>query len=234
MSNSGWHPDPTHRFGQRYYDGSSWTDHVVGAQGQVVTDPLPPADTPFPPPRPVASAPPPPPAGAAPAFAAVPPTPHATHGHAGGGQVSYRPGAGLACGVLGLLLLLLGLLALPWADASRSRFTDLSSGVRDAGSDAVDDLALYHYAAWLGFALLVLLLVLVVLSGVPLPRSSAGNSVARVIGALLAGLGLVLHVVTVTHVFRGPATPAFGAWVGAAGYVVLLVAMVLGARRVIR
>ncbi len=36
----GWHPDPAGRHEQRYYDGTTWTEHVVDA-GIQSTDPLP-------------------------------------------------------------------------------------------------------------------------------------------------------------------------------------------------
>lgn len=38
-SPGGWHPDPSGRHEQRYYDGSAWTEHVVDA-GHQSTDPL--------------------------------------------------------------------------------------------------------------------------------------------------------------------------------------------------
>lgn len=36
---TGWHPDPTGRHEHRYFDGSSWTDHVSD-QGNMSTDPV--------------------------------------------------------------------------------------------------------------------------------------------------------------------------------------------------
>lgn len=43
MSNyaPGWYPDGSGRFAQRYYDGSSWTDHVVDSSGRSALDPVP-------------------------------------------------------------------------------------------------------------------------------------------------------------------------------------------------
>lgn len=38
-SSAGWHPDPFERHEFRYWDGSTWTDHVV-TRGQQETDPL--------------------------------------------------------------------------------------------------------------------------------------------------------------------------------------------------
>jgi uncharacterized protein YxjI len=37
---AGWYPDPGRQFQQRYWDGATWTEHVVGPQGQT-TAPLP-------------------------------------------------------------------------------------------------------------------------------------------------------------------------------------------------
>jgi len=38
--NAAWHPDPSGRYAQRYYDGTSWTEHVVDASGVQSTDPV--------------------------------------------------------------------------------------------------------------------------------------------------------------------------------------------------
>jgi hypothetical protein len=35
-----WHPDPTGRHTQRYWDGSNWTDHVAAPDGSVAHDPI--------------------------------------------------------------------------------------------------------------------------------------------------------------------------------------------------
>ncbi len=60
---AGWHSDPTGGHELRYWDGSSWTDHVSD-QGAAATDPLSNDGPPPPPPAP-APPPPPPPAPAA-------------------------------------------------------------------------------------------------------------------------------------------------------------------------
>ena len=36
---AGWYPDPSGQPGQRYFDGTNWTDHVSKA-GQPTTDPV--------------------------------------------------------------------------------------------------------------------------------------------------------------------------------------------------
>jgi len=45
MSDPGWHPDPAHVHELRYFDGSSWTDHVSD-RGVAAVDPLPSAGPP--------------------------------------------------------------------------------------------------------------------------------------------------------------------------------------------
>lgn len=49
---AGWHPDPSGKFDQRYWDGARWTDHVARGGEMMRDEPLP---TPLlrPPPRPV-------------------------------------------------------------------------------------------------------------------------------------------------------------------------------------
>ena len=42
---AGWYPDPSGQFAQRYWDGGTWTEHVVGPQGQT-TSPLQPQSAP--------------------------------------------------------------------------------------------------------------------------------------------------------------------------------------------
>jgi hypothetical protein len=39
-SGGAWHPDPLNRYSQRWWDGSAWTDQVVDATGQTITDPM--------------------------------------------------------------------------------------------------------------------------------------------------------------------------------------------------
>ena len=37
---AGWYPDGSGRFAQRYYDGNTWTEHVLDARGNRGTDPV--------------------------------------------------------------------------------------------------------------------------------------------------------------------------------------------------
>lgn len=39
-SGGAWHPDPLNRYSQRWWDGATWTDQVIDATGQTMTDPM--------------------------------------------------------------------------------------------------------------------------------------------------------------------------------------------------
>jgi hypothetical protein len=71
VAGADWYPDPAGRYRLRYWDGSTWTDHVATGDGQA-RDPL--DATPLPPPAAVDPTPPPPPV-AAPPPAPFPPGP---------------------------------------------------------------------------------------------------------------------------------------------------------------
>lgn len=214
MSDAGWFGDPTGRFGQRWYDGRDWTASVVGANGQVLEDPLPKRDVPA---QPAYQA-----GGYAPAS-----WPATT-------STRYAPGLGLAVGAVGVLLVALSLFALKWADNSDGTFVDLGKAVRKIGSDDYPYLTAYLYAAWLGFVLFAATVIFVLAAGLPLPRSRTGNIVPRVVGAVLAGAAAVLQTAAIVDVFKGPGDPQFGAWLGVAGYLVVVVGMAIGARRIAR
>ncbi|GAB2455344.1 DUF2510 domain-containing protein [Jatrophihabitans fulvus] len=231
MSDAGWFDDPSGRFGRRWYDGSAWSEHVVGANGTATTDALPDRGTPYPPPSAgVRAQPTPPPAqawaGPPPAYGYGPPP--------GGAPIApfgppprFGPGPGLVVGLVGVVCAALSLLGLKWVDVDRGSFLDLSSGLRDRdlpdGADAGDTIA-YYYGAWAGFVLLVLVLIAVLAAGVPVPSTSA--SAQRVIGSLLAGLAAVLHTVTTSRF----SDLEFGAYLGAVGYFVCIVGFVIGVR----
>lgn len=123
---------------------------------------------------------------------------------------------------------------LDWAKADKSGFLDLAKGLRNTP----DGLSLTFaqnitvaYGVWAAFTLFGLTVVLVLLAGIPLPQSAAGNTYARVVGALIVGLGAVGQIVTMTQLFKGDPTPQFGAWLGLIGWFVIAVGFVLGARR---
>lgn len=147
-------------------------------------------------------------------------------------DVAYRPGTGLAVGLLGVLLTVLSLLVVPWGEGDDNNFTDVSGALRDAGSAAVDDVFLYTYGAWAAFALLLVGASLVIMACLPLPASSAGNTYARVIGAIVTGLAAMLHGYFLQQLYPGDLAPELGAWLGLAGFLLSGSGMVIGARRV--
>jgi hypothetical protein len=216
LSAPGWFPDPTGRFGQRWYDGTAWTGDVVGANGQVIADPLARvAEQPAYQPNPYLPAQPPPPGW-------VPPSP---------GAVRYAPGPGLLLGLAGLVCVALSLFALKWADVEKGTFLNLGSQARKVGSDNYPYTSVYLYAAWAGFVLFAVAVFLIVAAGLPVPRSATGNTYNRVLGSVVAGGAAVLQTVVIVKLFKGPASPQFGAWLGVAGYLVAVAGLTLGARR---
>lgn len=235
MSVKGWFPDPSGRFGQRWYDGHRWSDQVVAANGNAIDDPLPEADRPYPPPMPTQVVPPPPaqagpvsPA-AVPGLAprpAVPPHP-APAPWTGAPERRLRPGATLGIGLFGLLITALSLFGVPWvSDGPGANFFDISEAARDAAGDG--ELVVRAYGAAGGFVLFVLALGAVVLAGLPAPSRPAAAAVLRVAATGVCGLAAVLHTVTVVRIFRGPASPDIGAWLGTLGYFVAIIGLVIG------
>lgn len=241
MSAQGWFPDPSGRFGQRWYDGHRWSDQVVAANGSTIDDPLPESARPYPPPvptqvvppAPAPAVPPVPPAAPWPAAApglgprpAVPPRPAPLPGP-GAPVGRLRPGATLGIGLFGLLVTALSLFGVPWvSDGPGANFFDVSEAARNASGGG--ELVVRAYAAAGGFVLFVVALVAVVLAGLPVPARPAGAAVLRVVATGLCGLAAVLHTVTVVRIFRGPASPEIGAWLGTVGYFIAIVGLVVG------
>lgn len=230
-SRGGWSSDPSGRFSQRYYDGANWTAHVVGANGQTVSDPLPPQHVPYPPPRIDTDRP----AHQQPhqqAHQQAHQQPYPPSDAPAPPRLRYRPGVGLAVGLVGLLLTALDLLVLPWNDADDSTFLDIGSAVRDAGSDAVGDGLVYAYAAWAGLTLLVIVTALVAMACLPLPATSGGNTYARVAATVAAGTGALLHVYLVAPGYHADSPPGLVPLLGVIGFLVAGAGAALGARRV--
>lgn len=131
MSMANWHPDPTGRFAQRYYDGQRWTAHVAGRDGSQSEDPAP-VDPALPAPgSPQAAAAPPVAATGTPAAATAPPV--AAASPTGTSVV----GPGLLVAGLGALLTILAMFALDWLSEAPAAYdrADLSELV-DAFSGA--------------------------------------------------------------------------------------------------
>lgn len=140
----------------------------------------------------------------------------------------YRPGVGLALGLVGLVLVALSLFVLKWVDADKGGFLDLSSALRDASSDPLDQPLAYAFGTWAGFALAGVSAVLVLLAGIPIPATRGPQQVWRIAGAVVAGAGAVLQT---TLVALFPEVEA-GAWLGVAGFLVVCVGMIAGPHRV--
>lgn len=248
MTAQGWYPDPSGRFTQRWFDGIDWTDHVVGANGQTIQDPLPgPSSGPGPgpgdraeeaesPPPPTVA--PPPSARATDATGTAPPPPprYPAPGAAQSGGyaprpagVRFGPGPGLALDLLGVLLVVLSLFVLKWADTSRGGFADIHTSASHAPSHLEGPDALVKaYATFAAYVFLGLAVVGGLLVGIGV---SARNAALQVVVAVVAGVACVYHAFFVERLFRGPGSPLIGAWLGVVGYLVLIAGLALGARR---
>ena len=145
--------------------------------------------------------------------------------------IRYRPGAGLAVATGGLVIVALSLFVLKWVDADDGTFLKLSEAVRDAGGDGVDRV-ISTYAGFGGFVLFGLAAVWVLLAGVPIPATRGGATYHAIIGTVICGGAAVYQAAAITRLFRGPASPEIGAWLGVVGYFVIVVGMVIGTRRV--
>jgi len=132
----------------------------------------------------------------------------------------------------GGLCLVLSLFALSWAKGSKGSFGDLSSAARKAGSKAVGDGTLYTYLAWAGYTLVILAVVLALVATLPVPPTMAGNTYVRVPASLCAGIGGFLHAFTMGKINTNHGSLLAGEWIGLVGWALLLIAMILGARRV--
>lgn len=213
--NADWFPDPSGRFNQRFFDGSGWTEHVVGANGSTVADPLTGA---FPPPPPLTATPPPP-----------PPFHHASTGtapHASGPRTTSWVGVGIA-GV-GLLLAALSLYALDWVDGTS--IGDLRDGLPDTLPDGLPlaDVLSLNYLRWGGLLLLLGVIAALLAVGVAVSRRDGDG--ARLLGAAVAGTAAALHTITVVRLFRAPgADPAVGAWLGTIGFLAVAVGLAIAA-----
>jgi hypothetical protein len=147
-------------------------------------------------------------------------------------HVTYGPGAGLSVGLAGIGCIAVSIFGLNWIDARHGMFPELSRQARQLGPERLGALV-YNYFAWAAFGVLALTAGFVVLACIPVPRTAAGNTYARVLGAIIAGAGAAIQTYAVVHTFPA-AVVASGAWVGVAGYLVVLAGLVLGARRRVR
>jgi hypothetical protein len=158
--------------------------------------------------------------------------PHPLHTTYEPRHVTYGPGAGLSVGLAGIGCVALSLFGLNWLNARNGMFLALSRQARDLGPEHLGAMA-YVYLAWAAIGALALTAAFVVLAGIPIPRTAAGNTYSRVLGAIIAGAGAAIQTYVVAHTFPA-AVVAPGAWVGVAGYLLVLSGFALGARRRVR
>jgi hypothetical protein len=147
-------------------------------------------------------------------------------------HVTYGPGAGLSVGLVGIGCIAVSLFGLTWLSGRDGTLVALSRQARRVGSDSLGPLV-YNYLAWGAFVVFALTIALMVLACIPVPRTAAGNTYPRVLGAIVAGSGAAVQTYAITHAFPAPLI-APGAWLGVAGYFVVMVGLVLGARRRVR
>lgn len=142
---------------------------------------------------------------------------------------TYGPGAGLTVGLIGVGCIAVSLFGANWLDVRRGAFLQLGGLARRLGVHQLG-VPIFSYLVWAGYLLLALTAGLVLLAGIPLPRTAAGNSYPRVIGALVAAFAAAVQTYVIVRAF--PARMAApGAWVGVAGYLVVIAGFVIGARR---
>ncbi len=275
---AGWYQDPAGRFASRYFDGVAWSSWVTDSFGRAGQDPSPVGGGAPGPPAPVPSWGPQP--IAAPPAAVTAPGPVA----------SWVP---VVLGV-GVLLLLAGLVALPWIDGDHGGFGDVRQALIDADeADAEVDGGLLFYFAWgmwaivivstitalgaafgrrkmsrvariafvattslipaavfflatavattsvtqdgqadggtgAGTEIVVAAVVALFLAGLAMGLSYVPAHIAT---ALLAGIGVLLHVHAMTELSDGGADLGLGAVVSWVGYVALSIAAIAGRRQ---
>lgn len=179
-----------------------------------------------------------------PGWSSVPPAPYGPprasgpYGPAPGaaaGQVTERPGVGLALVLAGIVLALTSLLALPWVDAPEgfddATLLDVRSDVSDAPepTEVIPDFG-WWYIDWIAFATFGVVAGLGLLAGIGL-RSSATVAV-RTLGVVAALGACFVHWLGVDQMFGYGGEPAdTGPVLMYAAYGLMLVGSVLGPRK---
>ena len=226
----GWYPDPSSRFPKRWYDGHDWTASVLDRHGQQSYDQLPPAGAPAVARLPAAapSAPPPPPgAQQQPVTTASlgltpPPVVRMTSGALTTPVVYGLVGIAVAC-------LVLSMFVLDWySEAGQSvGFRDFADGSIPSSAPFLDQLTFWNFK-WLGFVIAGVALLSVFVFVV---ARAGSHHVGHVLAAIGATGGALVSTLAIVRLFRTDAfNPDFGAWLLPAGYLVLLVAIVISAR----
>ena len=183
----------------------------------------------MPPPPPPSSVPPPPPSSFVP-----PPPPSTTtvltkpaHSPTSP-SVGSVPGAAIVVGAIGLVMVGLSMFVLDWTDGAT--YADFADNAETAsGMPFLDRLAVWHLQ-WLGYLLAVLAVGSL---AVALFAARSSGRVSHRLAAVASGVAAVWSALTIVRLFRTlPVDPGFGAWLMPAGYLVMIAAVVLSARRV--
>lgn len=247
----GWYTDPLGHADRRWFDGRNWTAGVLDAEGREGVDQLPGTAAPT-----LPGTVPPPPTTSEPSTwagagagnwsdsgwqapgrslpAAVAPTATAA------ATWSPQPAAAAArtgrldpvvLGPIGvaIVLFVLSLFVLDWVSSGPN-----SAGYGDlvgdgASADAfLDKVMIWHYQ-WLGYLVAAAAVVAV---GAFVLGGAGSRRAGHVIAAVIAGAGALLAALAIVRYFRFPGLdPEFGAWLLPAGYLLLLAAVVVSARR---
>jgi hypothetical protein len=216
---AGWFPDPTGRFPTRHHDGSDWTDHVQGPDGQVEVDPLERRSSGLPAPAPAAGWAPSP-GGPAPMAGPAPGGPPPAAGPA---PIAKGTGfLGVAIAGFGWLLAALSLLVLDWVDGAGRG--DIADALPGSLPDSLADIVAYTYVRWAGLALLVL--VALGLASVLLGLLGRDPTVLRFLVAGLVLVAVVLHAFAVARGLRDAAE--VGAHLGTFAYLVVIAGLAVG------
>lgn len=134
---------------------------------------------------------------------------------------------GLIMSTAGTVMIALSLFVLDWAPALS--FADLRTYMSDLDGLKWQDTLVKAYTQWLGYGLLVVTCLAVAFAAGG--RTSA-RRLAHVGAALAAAVGAVLGAFVIVRAFVGPGEdPEFGAWLLVGGYLVMVTALVVGARR---
>jgi hypothetical protein len=119
--------------------------------------------------------------------------------------------------VIGIVATALSLFILDWAGGAG--FLDARDGASSLDGSVLDTILEFslQWGSFVVFGVTVVLTAIVLLTD----RSRGWRTAA----AFAAGIGMVLHVYTIVRLFRGAGDPEIGAWLGAVGYLVVLVGL---------
>jgi hypothetical protein len=147
-------------------------------------------------------------------------------------QLRARGPMGLVIAMIGLVLVLIGTLAVPWGRAffiAKVTYFDLATAARHESRVPTSDEFAVTYFSGLGLVLLVVVAVLAILSVLP-ARVGQERTVLRLLTALsvLFALGsLIAATQQISEVVKLDAGP----WVAGVGYALVMVGAMIGPAR---